>query len=94
MSVIRWENPPAAMRGGPGVGRVFIAHDLIAHQCKKNPGRWAVIAESAYLSAALPSAITSGKRRAYRPPGSFEAVARVVGGVPTIYVRYVGGEGQ
>jgi hypothetical protein len=85
VSVLRWEDPPPAKGHRP----FLLAHDLIAHQLRNRPGSWAVVAESP-SQASLANYIAEGRYRAYAPAGTFEAVSRHVGGIPTIYARYVG----
>lgn len=91
MSVIRWEDPPAAAPGRSGDHRKVIAHELIAIQLRARPGKWAVIVEG-YPHASVASLITRGKVRAYAPAGTYEAVARTVGGAQHIYARYIGAD--
>lgn len=70
-----------------------MAHDLIAYQLKRQPGKWAVVAE-APRNTGLAGSIATGRLRAYSPKGSFEAVTRNKGGIQTVYARYVGEAGS
>lgn len=86
MSIIRWEEPPAARAE---FNWLAINHELIAVQLRRRPGAWAVVAEVP-RNTGLANQINRGKARPYRPAGSFEAVARNHDGVLTIYARFVG----
>lgn len=92
MSVIRWEEPPPATYGGPGKGKPVVAHELIAIQLRRRPGVWALVLEGGSHASAA-SLISHGRIRPYAPAGSFEAVARTVNGMQSIYARYVGEQG-
>ena len=95
MPIIEWKEPPAAnTRGRQGSPD----HAEIATELESSPGRWA------FLGAANPtlaSNIRNGTLLAYRPKGTFEAVARDNRKddngktVADIYARYVGnGQGE
>lgn len=92
MSIVRWEEPPPKTPGGPGKPKPLVAHELIAVQLRREPGRWALIVEG-YAHSSMGSLISRGKIRAYEPAGSFEAVARVGDNGHNIYARFIGQEG-
>lgn len=93
MNIIRWEDPPPSGLHNPRDPHL-IAHELIAVQLKREPGRWAVVIESTGNEPRLANHITSGHYRAYKPAGSFQAVSRTVNGIRTIYARFVGTQGE
>jgi hypothetical protein len=86
--IVRWEDPPP-----PGRGHAAYSFGgyLIARTLKNNPGKWAVVAEWS-PNTALANHINKAHNQAFRPAGAFEAVRRIVNGVPTVYARYVGGD--
>jgi hypothetical protein len=83
--VIRWEGPPEDQRSRKLQGR--LDHDEIVEELRSNPGQWGLISVN---SAGLASAINQGRMSAYRPAGTFFAVARLVDGEHRCYARYVG----
>lgn len=64
----------------------------IAKQLKSRPGDWALVLKGA--RAVTPTLIKKGNLVAFKPAGSFEAVARSNGvkGKADIYARYIGSE--
>lgn len=90
--VIRWEDPPAAK--GPGLGAAW---GPVADALRARPGEWALIEEGAPATTTA-NHVSHGKIAAFRPPGSFEAVARSRGRDSIgqrqhdIYARFVGAE--
>lgn len=91
-TVIRWEKPPPSRRQGSGRGPGG-RYDAVADQLRDNPGCWAVIAENVPPGrSALACHIRKGAISAFGPAGDFDAVARRLGDVYTIYARYVGDE--
>lgn len=92
MSIVRWEEPPESTYGGPGKPKPLVAHDLIAWQLRRDPGRWALIVEGGTHSS-MGSLISRGKIRPYSPAGSFEAVVRTINGSYNVYARFIGQEG-
>jgi hypothetical protein len=61
-----------------------------AAELRANPGRWARIFTSKTHQGALQFAkyVRDGARVAFRPPGTFDAVARG----NDVWIRYIGGE--
>jgi hypothetical protein len=87
--IFRWEDPPPERAVARGREKQVIAHDLIAFKLKKRPGVWAAIHEQRAVPS-LAVQIGRGGYAAYRPAGSFEAVARTTGETYTVYARYIG----
>lgn len=88
--IIRWENPPPS-RGGPGPGTQQSRFRAVADALRAAPGRWAVITEDPdRTKTALAFHIRTGGIECFAPGGDFEAVQRQVGGVLTVYARYLG----
>lgn len=88
MSVIRWEDPPPVSSRIPG--RPTVADWwTIAAQLRDRPKEWAVVCEGT-LSESYPARIRQGIIAAFKPAGSFDAVARNASGVYLLYARYVG----
>lgn len=88
MSVIRWEDPPpASVSRKPE--RSKLDHGAIAACLRRRPGAWALVDEGSW-SGTHTTAIRTGSLFAYRPCGSFDAVARQVNGITRLYVRYLG----
>ncbi len=79
---LRWvdELPPRADRAPT------MRHHIVAEALRQRPGCWAMLPD---FEPNWSSAIRSGSNAAYRPGGSFEAVARQ----GRLYARYVGGDG-
>jgi hypothetical protein len=71
VSVIRWEEPPAAGSGNPGLRKPVLAQELIAVQVRRRPGDWALIHEQS-SNPAIISEINCGKLRPYRHAGGYE----------------------
>lgn len=90
MSVIRWEEPPAA-KGSP-------VHDwpAIGAQLAAAPWRWALVAVCANGTLANSTAlnIRKGKYKPLEAIGRFEAKSRTVDGEHRVYARYVGRDGS
>lgn len=84
---IKFEDPEPSRRRG-----LQNPWPEIADELRRNPNRWALIAEDYWAS--LGSFIRSGTYKDFRPAGSFEATARKVnqktGKAERIYARYVG----
>src|SRR5690242_14079601 len=95
-AVIRWEEPPATLRGQGRRGIRTTAADhwaAVAETLRDRPGEWAVIFEGDNGPA---SGIATKVKRAYSPAfspaESFDALIRKVDGQTLVYARYVGGE--
>jgi hypothetical protein len=91
-AVIRWENPPFTSHGRHLRRRPSVADDPytpLAEQLRANPGRWAVVAESA-PNTYLASAINGGRTPAWQPAGYFEGASRKIGDWYTVWARFVG----
>jgi hypothetical protein len=84
---MKWEEPPPEGTGKHIGGGKWLFE---ATQLRKDPKRWARVAENLTYPQAgqLAENIRSGKLRNFRPPRSFEAVARL----GRVYARYVGEE--
>ncbi len=82
--VLRWEPPPEASPGtrGPQTRQ----WQIVALQLRANPGRWGVICEdNNYVIDKIKRGIGP-----WKPAGDFESVQRTVGGIITVYARYIG----
>jgi hypothetical protein len=91
--VLRWQTPPEAKKRGGGSRRNLFAE--AAEELRGMPGQWGVVFEGTNNRASgMASNINSGVYPCCRPPGSFEAVARMDAGVRTVFARYVGGKSQ
>lgn len=92
--VIRWEEPPP--HGNTLLPRGASKYQAAADALRGRPGEWALIAEGITTGSAgsLTNGIRTGRSRAFRPEGAFEA--RCVGSAGSIsarvYARYVGGD--
>lgn len=91
LHVLRWQTPPAPKkRGGFRRSNLFVE---AADELRDMPGMWGVVYEgTGNRASGMAASINSGIYPCCRPPGSFEAVARLDCGVRTVYARYVGGE--
>jgi hypothetical protein len=90
LNTMKWEDPKVKPgKGGPPVKWLAEAEEL-----RKRPGQWAVLvtlsARQRGSSSRWVCSIKQGERKAFRPPGSFEALQQLDGDVIKIYVRYVG----
>lgn len=92
MTEVKWEAPPPAANGGKSIAASAERHRGLAQQLKDNPGEWAVVGtkETPALAGQNAYDIRKANLAAYRPAGSFEAVARTVDGEHRVYARYVG----
>jgi hypothetical protein len=86
-----WNEPEAfiSRRGGSPV------YALIAGQLRDNPMQWAELKDLKHPT--FRDSINSGKLKAFRPKGDFEAVCRAphepeAQGLCRVFVRYVGQE--
>lgn len=91
MSEIRWEGPSTDPRTLPKTPPPR-AHVELAEALRARPGEWAIFSEDG--APANATHIKQGKRAAFRPAGSFDAVTRSHPGSRrcVIYVRYIGEE--
>lgn len=89
MGVLRWEDPPATGYADPrdSFDSHAVAADLRAH-----PDRWGLIRISPGSYGLAWHVRTGRQLSAFRPAGSFEAVARSTPAGIATYARYVGGE--
>ena len=87
MTEIKWEEP--VQLRGRGARNDY---SEIARQLKKNPGKWAVVAERG--SSTHVSRIKQGVFEAFRPAGAFESVSNAIPGEPPhvrkVFARYIG----
>jgi hypothetical protein len=92
MTEVTWGKPPAAANGGRSQREGAERHRELAQQLKDNPGEWAHVAtkRTAHLAGSHAYDIRNANLAAYRPAGSFEAVARTVDAEHRVYARYVG----
>lgn len=83
---LTWEEPPPGSRG-PNKN-----HQDVALVLKANPGVWAKIGTYASSASSGSTAhfVRTGRLKAFRPAGAFEATARTVEGEHFVYARYVG----
>lgn len=83
---IRWEDPPPPL-GGRSQDRV---HADLAARLRKRPRQWGMIGTYARANTAASTAqmIRNARLGAYGPAGTYEAVARTVGGEHRVYARY------
>jgi hypothetical protein len=85
MTDLTWGEPPPVKRPG---------HDwaLIARCLREQPGEWARVADYRAMSVAKQMAyyVRTGQRAGMSPAGTFEATARAVDGVATVYARFIG----
>lgn len=89
LTVLRWQTPPPAKKRG-GFRRSNLFAEAAA-ELRDMPGMWGVVFEgTSNRASGMASNINSGVYPCCRPPGSFEAVARMDAGVRTVYARYVG----
>ncbi|WP_320067843.1 hypothetical protein [Micromonospora sp. RTGN7] len=86
--MIRWEAPPPPLKRGPSPG-VGAAMRRAAIELRARPGRWAVVVEGAGTRT-LVTRIRQASDQVWGPPGSYEAVCRLVDGCLVVYARYVG----
>lgn len=86
MSDVRWEDPPAGLRGA--------TYDwaIIGKRLKERPGEWAMVAVCPNSPTAGNTAryIREGKYRALRALGVYDATARTIQGEARVYARYIG----
>lgn len=87
MDIIR-EDPPAVENHHRGA-RANQHWLEVADHLQDDPGNWYKVAEEQRF-AELAARIRKGAIVAFRPSGSFEATARKVDGVWSIWARYVG----
>ena len=83
-TIIR-EQPPASRSGNRGSERYRETADLL----KGDPGEWYRIS-SGQRFPELAARIKRGTTVAFKPAGSFEAVARKQDGLWSVWARYVG----
>lgn len=87
--VLRWEDPPPAIRYGNRPAPTSVDWYRVAAQLRAKPGEWAAVAEAVATNA--PAMIRSANYAAFRPAGAFDSVGRrTADGVYTIYARYLG----
>lgn len=85
-SELKWQEPPTDARKKDLPRWIAVAAAL-----KDHPNRWAIVTEADNTGAAY--RIKTGSLPAFRPSGSFEAVARSrPDGKFDIYARFVGGD--
>lgn len=89
---IYFEEPPPRQTRPMGSTK----NEQIAAKLRKRPGDWAKIGTygSASSMNSVAHQIRHGKLTPYTPEGSFEAVARTVGGKHNVWARYVGEGGE
>lgn len=93
--ILRWEAPSPDLNGA---GRQRSNRDRaqmwqpVADELRANPGRWALIHESADAGRRVDLAfrICRGEPKAFAPAGDYEAVTRTRGGGLRVYARYLG----
>jgi hypothetical protein len=90
---IVWSDPPAAQHGSGS------KHEEFANDLRDNPGVWATTDDGLLddkANASQVQMIQKGRGAAYRPAGSFKAVARKneSGDRYNIFVRYIGENGE
>lgn len=92
MTEVTWSKPPPAANGGKSQREGAERHRELARQLKDSPGEWAHVAtkRTSRLAGSHAHDIRRATLAAYRPAGSFEAVARTVDGEHRVYARYVG----
>jgi hypothetical protein len=83
------EAPPPAVRG---IGADSDAWKDEAEELRSHKGQWAILKTypKGPKAGALAQSVKAGKLAAFRPAGSFEAVARTVDNEGHVYARYVG----
>ena len=88
---LKFQDPPARQYGGRSASRDWAA---IAAELRRNPGRWALVAEG--VSVGNSAGIRSGRNSAFRPIGAFEVTERTVPDtnrrMVDVYMRFVGGD--
>jgi hypothetical protein len=88
-AVMRWEEPTVLQKQQAEKWRA------VADELRRNPQKWAVVAEAAATGT---GAVSTGIKRAtgvyaeaFAPAGTFEATTRTTKpGVVAVYARYVG----
>lgn len=90
MTSIQWANPPANAVAG---GEKRTKWGSVAGTLKTSPDSWGIVAHRPNRSSAvqLTNTIAAGKRREFKPAGSFEAAyAEENDGRYAVYARFVG----
>ena len=90
LHVLRWQDPTPRKPQGGHHGRPSKFAEA-AEELRQMPGMWGVVLETTgNTGTGMAANINSGVYPCCRPPGSFEAVARLDAGVRTVFARYVG----
>lgn len=93
-SVVRFQGPPPEPRQ-TRFGKTRKHYEKVTAELRAHPGEWGIVGEFdvRMKAASLAHRISNGTVVAFRPAGSYKAVARQVGEQHLTYARYIGEDG-